>query len=99
MKRDNEKLLAAREQRDRSELWVAILTHGIAKALQELDCCEPTRHIRRVLDRVERDLLPALEAAEQADRNYEPFRSRRRLRLRRRYTVTPKKTKPAPAIQ
>ena len=98
-RRDDEKEAAAREERDRAEVWVDILTHGIAKVLQDRDCCEPTKRIRRVLDRVERDLLPALEAADQAERNYEPFRTYRRLRRRFTPVRVAKKKAAAPAIQ
>jgi hypothetical protein len=82
MKRDDPKALALREEWKRQELRVDILVRGIAKTLED-SCCDRVSHIREVLDIANRELAPALTVLEDAEKAYEPYRSRMRMRRRR----------------
>jgi hypothetical protein len=88
MKRDDPVRLKLRGDRERATLWLDILCKGIGHALTE----EPARHgdtetLRALVGRVNGELLEAMKAYERAEKAYEPYWSRRRVR------ITPKKPK------
>ena len=90
MKSEDPKQIAARERRDRAQLWLEILCAGIGHALKETDRRYYPETMERILERVNDELSEAIDEAKAANKAYEPYwrrRSPRRVRL-----VKPKKT-------
>jgi hypothetical protein len=71
---------AARAARDQAQLNLDILCRGIGQSLVETGRFAGDDNVRMLIDRVNTDLAKALEAKEAADKAYEPFWGRRRLR-------------------
>lgn len=66
---------------------LAILANGIAHELTETDCGRySAEHVQLIVEQVNTDLVAALKAVEVADKAYEPYW--RRTRLRRQTTAS-----------
>lgn len=77
----------ARAERAQAQLWLEILSRGIGHVLVDeyLDCEET---LRPIIGHANGALLAAIKRAEAAKKAYEPYWTRRRIRIR-----SPRKTK------
>lgn len=80
MRRDNPKVVKLRTDRERTSLWLEILTKGIGNILA--DRCNYPEDAREVVAVVNSALVPAIDAAQAASEAYMPYRRMRRVRIR-----------------
>lgn len=90
MKRDDPKKLKLRGDRERARLWLEILCQGIGKSLMDREC-RYSEDIRGIIERVNGELIEAVSASERAEKAYEPYWSRGRVRISGRKPKTAKK--------
>jgi hypothetical protein len=79
MKRDDPKRIAAYEKRERADAWLEVLCNGIGLAFQNSDRRYYPETIRLIIERVNGELSEAVDAAELARKEYEPYWRRRRI--------------------
>ena len=90
MRRDNPRELKLQAERDNAEARLNMLCKGIGHSLGDGSYGRP-EEIRQLIELVNSDLLPAVDAAESAFNAYKPYWGRRRRRYYRpRRKKTPK---------
>lgn len=84
----------SRAERNRCRTWLEILCQGIGRQLTTISCRD-AHDARELIERVNTELLAAVEASEAADKAYEPYWQRRIRPMRPRRTISrnPKPTK------
>ncbi len=90
MRQPDPKRIAAQEKRDRADAWLEVLCNGIGLALQNSDRRYYPETVKLIIERVNGELSEAVDAAEVAHKEYEPYWRRRRI-----VYALPKQTKKA----